>query len=288
VWDTPDNGYAEKFKHTIEPFLNVQYTSGSNDIARVIQFDGIDSAVAGTQLTYGITNRFYAKRVLRPGAPAQSSEVIDVSLTQSYYNNPDASIYDHQYQTTGLSAPSNYSPIALAVRALPSTAFNASVSAEIDSHYLKLRTISIQGQYNWSNLLQTNLQWSKKAYINGLSGFDDCRTQDPACLALGAASLDHYINPSVNIHTGDNSIGTVYNFNYDVYHSQMVSQQISFFYNSQCCGIAVQYQAYNYATGGAVLSGIAIPSDRRFYLSFSLAGLGNFSPFNGALSGTPR
>ena len=67
----------------------------------------------------------------------------------------------------------------------------------------------------------------------------------------------------------------------------MVTQQVSFFYNSQCCGIAMQYQAYNYSTGSA-LSGIPIPSDHRFYLSFSLAGLGNFSPFNGALSGTPR
>jgi len=26
----------------------------------------------------------------------------------------------------------------------------------------------------------------------------------------------------------------------------------------------------------------------RFFLSFTLAGLGNFSPFNGALSGVPR
>ncbi len=200
-------------KHTIEPFLNVQYTSGTNDIAQIIQFDGIDSAVAGAQLTYGVTNRFYAKRTPRPGAPAQSTEIIDVSLTQSYYNNPDASIYDHQYQTTGYTAPSNYSPIALSVRALPATSFNATVSAEIDSHYLKLRTISAQAQYNWSNILQTSLQWSKRAYIQGLTGFDDCRTQDPACIAAGAASLDHYISPQVNVHTGDNSVGTVHTSN---------------------------------------------------------------------------
>ena len=85
------------------------------------------------------------------------------------------------------------------------TAFNASVNAEIDSHYLKLRTISIQAQYNWSNVLQTTLQWSKKAYIQGLVGFDDCRTQDPACLPT-QATLDHYISPQVNLHTGDNSL----------------------------------------------------------------------------------
>jgi hypothetical protein len=31
-----------------------------------------------------------------------------------------------------------------------------------------------------------------------------------------------------------------------------------------------------------------VPSDHRFFLSFTLAGLGNFSPFNGAMSGVPR
>ncbi len=241
VWDTPDNGYAEKFKHTIEPFVNVMYTSGTNDIGQIIQFDGIDTAVAGTQVTYGLNNRFFAKRSQAPGAPAQSREIIDVSLTQSYYNNPDASIYDHQYQTTGLSTPTNYSPIALSVRALPTNDFNATVSAEIDSHYLELRTISVQAGYTWTNRFQTTIGWSKKAFIAaGLGRLQTTRS-----------ALDHYINTSFNAHSSDNKVGTVYNFNYDVLHSTMVQQQISVFYNSQCCGIAMQYQAYNYSTGSA-------------------------------------
>jgi hypothetical protein len=63
-----------------------------------------------------------------------------------------------------------------------------------------------------------------------------------------------------------------------------VQQRISAFYNAQCCGLAMEYQTTNYGVGG--LS--PIPSDHRFFLSFTLAGLGNFSPFNGALSGVPR
>jgi len=46
----------------------------------------------------------------------------------------------------------------------------------------------------------------------------------------------------------------------------------------------MEYQAYNYGVGSAV----PIPSDHRFFMSFTLAGLGNFSPFNGALGGVPR
>ena len=64
----------------------------------------------------------------------------------------------------------------------------------------------------------------------------------------------------------------------------MLQQRISGFYNAQCCGIAFEYQRYNF--GGYV--GLPDPADHRFFLSFTLAGLGNFSPFNGAMSGVPR
>jgi hypothetical protein len=37
-----------------------------------------------------------------------------------------------------------------------------------------------------------------------------------------------------------------------------------------------------------VTAGLPVASDHRFFLSFTLAGLGNFSPFNGAMSGVPR
>jgi hypothetical protein len=155
------------------------------------------------------------------------------------------------------------------------------VNAEFDEHYHKLRQISAQATYTWTNRLQTTEGWSKRGYIEGLTGFDDCRTNVPGCLPT---VLDQFFNASVNAHTKDNRVGTLYSFNYDVANHNMVQQQISIFYNSQCCGIAMQYQTYNY--GAQSLS--FIPADHRFFLSFTLAGLGNFSPFNGAMSGVPR
>ena len=282
VWDTPDNKYAEKFKHTVEPFLNIQRTSAIDDVTQIIQFDGTDSFVGGTQLTYGVNNRFYAKRSQAPGQPATAREILDISLTQTYYTNQTAALYDRQYQTTSsASVPSNYSPIQLSIRGMPTNELNLTASAEFDSHYYKLRTISLQGSYSWTNRVQASVMWSKKAYIPQLPDFDDCRNElIPPCVP---ALLDHYINPSLNMHTQDNRIGTVYSFNYDVLHSTMVQQQISVFYNAQCCGIAMQYQTYNFAG-----SSFPIPADHRFFLSFTLAGLGNFSPFNGAMGGTPH
>ena len=86
------------------------------------------------------------------------------------------------------------------------------------------------------------------------------------------------------MHTVNNRFGGIYSFNYDILHTKILQQRISGFYNAQCCGIAFEYQTVN----SAVRSATHRPSDHRFFMSFTLAGLGNFSPFNGALSGVPR
>jgi LPS-assembly protein len=271
IWDTPNNGYAEKFKHSIEPSLTLTKTSDIDNVGRLVYNDGTDAFVGGTQMTYAITNRFFAKRRLTPGQPGQAREIFSVDIRQSYYNNPAAASFDRQYTSTliGGAAPSNYSPISLAANAVPTSAFTGSVRAEFDSHYHKLRTISVNGTYSWTQQVQATLGWSKKALIPGLVGFDD------------PTQLDHYINGSTTVRMRDNKYGTTYSFNYDVLRSSMLQQSITGFYNAQCCGLAMQYQTYNNPYG-------ILTSDHRFFLSFTLAGLGNFSPFNGAMSGVPR
>ena len=282
VWDTPDSGYAEKFKHSIEPVMTVQRTSNIDNFNEIVKLDGVDQYIGGTQLTYGINNRFYAKRKAAPGGVAQSRDIFDIEISQSYYTNQNAAQYDTQYQTSlGQTAQTNFSPIAVNFRGLPTDTFNATLRAEIDEHYLQLRTISAQGTYMWTNRVQVTGGWSKRGYIAGLQGFDDCRTAVEGCLP---ASLDHYFNGSTTAHTKDNRVGTTYSFNYDVLHSSLLQQRITGFYNAQCCGLAIEYQTYNYGAGSTSL----VPADHRFFMSFTLAGLGNFSPFNGALSGVPR
>ena len=273
VWDTPTNGYAEKFKHTIEPVLTIDRTSAVDAFQRVVLFDGIDSYVGGARYTYGLNNRFYAKRKQAPGQPAVAREIVDVGVSQSYYTNQAQSLIDRQYQTTLLSGnqPNNFSPIALRVRAMPTNEVNATMSAEFDSRYRSLRTISAQGGYS-TPILQASLSWSKRAFIAELSDFNN------------PAFLDQSVNASTNLRTRDNKYGTQYSFTYDVLRGGFTQQSIQGFYNAQCCGLALQYQSFNYG----VNSFSPIPADHRFFLSFTLAGLGNFSPMNGALGGVPH
>jgi hypothetical protein len=50
---------------------------------------------------------------------------------------------------------------------------------------------------------------------------------------------------------------------------------------AQCCGVQVEAQIFKFPQS----SGLVIPSDRRFNVSFVLAGLGTFSNFFGAFGG---
>jgi LPS-assembly protein len=266
VWNTPDNRYAERFKHTIEPFLNVQRASSIDNYERIVQTDGVDGFVGNvTSYTYGVNNRLYAKR--RVGQTSRAEEILSVALTQSYYTNALQAQYDRQYSTGIGGPPSRFSPLALSVRATPSSSFNARLSAEFDSRKRELRTLSADGSYSWANRLQATAGWSQRYFIEGLPGFDNPN------------ALDHYLNVSTSLRTPDARFGGVYAINYDLLRSRLMQQRMSGFYNAQCCGIAFEYQTFNLSGIGA----FGIPADRRFFLSFTLAGLGNFSPFNGAM-----
>ena len=270
IFDTPNSKYAERFKHTIEPFQNISRTSGIDDFDRIVKTDGIDTIVGNAlSYNYGVNSRLYAKR--KTGTLSQAQEILTVTLSQSYYSDERSAQYDRQYatSTTG-SAPSHFSPIFLGVRVNPTRDVEARMSAEFDSKYKELRTISASGSYTWTSRLQTSASWSQKYFIEGLQGFDN------------PDYLDHYLSGAVNAHTRDNRFGGLYSFNYNILHAKLLQQRLTGFYNAQCCGVAFDYQRYNFNYVANA------PADRRFFLSFTLAGLGNFSPFSGGLSGVPR
>ena len=101
IWDTPDNGFAEKFKHSVEPYVTVARTSSIDNYANIVKIDGVDTIFGGnTSFVYGVTNRFFAKRRTAPGRPAVSSEILDVQLEQTYYTQAAAAAFDPRYASS--------------------------------------------------------------------------------------------------------------------------------------------------------------------------------------------
>ena len=73
-----------------------------------------------------------------------------------------------------------------------------------------------------------------------------------------------------------------YALTWDIGRSEILNQSVGMTYLAQCCGLQAEFQKFNYPQSGP---NFPIPSDRRFNVSFVLAGLGTFSNFFGAFGG---
>ena len=73
-------------------------------------------------------------------------------------------------------------------------------------------------------------------------------------------------------------MGGAYQFYLNATDGRLVEQRAGLFYNAQCCGVAFEYQTLN--LGANALA--SVTQDRRFNISFTLAGLGSFSNVLGA------
>jgi LPS-assembly protein len=268
IWTTPDNGYAQKFKHVIEPTLSIQRTTAVDNFDRIVVLDGTDYIVGGTRLTYGVANRLFAKK-------ETSREILSATVSQSYYTNQLAAQYDRNYQSNfnTSSAPTHYSPVALQFRGAPTDQFQGEFRTEWDPTAHTLRTLAANGSFSSSGWLQTSAGWSQRRFIPGLPNFDN------------EAGATNYVNASTNVRSTGGRVGGSYTFNYDLKRDTFLQQSFTVYLNSQCCGVAIEYQNFNY---GGSLSAYGLQQDKRFNLSFTLAGIGTFSNLFGAFGGQRR
>jgi LPS-assembly protein len=268
VWNTPDNGYAVKWKHTIEPYVTVQRVTSVDIFDQIVLNDSTDYVVGGTtKINYGVTNRLMAKR--RGGeANGSAKEIVSVQVNQTYYSNDLASKYDYNYSTSFSSADANkLSNISMSLRATPADRINTTMRLEYNPHKGGLDSLSVDGQAGVGEWLTVN------------SGFSQRRYTDSTSLV---ATLDNYVNATATLRLPSNRVGGNVTFNYDIGRSTMLNSRVIAYYNAQCCGFAIEYQKYNLSAYSTSLAN----TDTRWNFSFTLAGLGTFSNFFGALGGS--
>ena len=263
IFDTPHNGYAEKFKHTIEPLFTIsRVTNIDNNIRqRIVSNDPTDYAVGGTtNITYGLNNRLLAKR--KVGQTSQSLEVLTLTIQQSYYTNTTASQYDAGYQATPTTfVPSNFSPFQVGLHAAPTPQISADVRTQFDSRSHNMDLLSVSGNYNFGTRLRASSGWTRSF------------VEQPA-----RELVSNSLNTTVNTQTTDNRLGASYSVQYDFHNDpHVLMQSISGFYNAQCCGFTMGYIKRPIYYGGV--------TDNRFMFSITLAGLGSVSPFSGGAAG---
>jgi LPS-assembly protein len=274
VFLTPDNGYATGFKHLIEPSLTLRRTTPFEDFDRVVKLDSADYLVGGvTTLDYAITNRLLAKRPrpgATPGSPAAQGiarEILSVEMGQTYYTDPLAASIDRDYESNGgmpNRSTGTFSPLRIRATARPTDGASTTFSMEIDSKHRAIRTMRAAGSLEGERV-QVTAQWSKRLMIEDLPGFD--------------RPGDQYLGGTTTVRTAGNRLGGSYFFNIDVANRGFVQQRIVAYYNSQCCGVSFDWQSISTPLYRRH------PSDRRFGVSFTLAGIGSFSNPLGSFGG---
>ena len=267
----PQNAIADRMKHVIEPNFSVQRRTTIANQDRIPRTVGAYDIIVGgtTQMNYGLTNRLLVRKDVegqpQAGAPR---ELLNVAVRQSYYTDATASTFDNSY-SYGFAqrVPNAFSPISLTARATPTDPLAIDYRLEYDPVPVNAGAPKVLGMSlnaTWrSAIADVTGGWSRQAFASV-----DRRT-----------NANNLIQSSANLRIR-NYGGTV-TYNYDIARSTLLNQRYVAFYNAQCCGVSFEYQSFNYPDN----SNFLLPRDRRFNMSFTLAGVGSFSNFFGAFGG---
>jgi LPS-assembly protein len=259
-FQTPKNGFAESFKHEIEPRVSYSWLSPFDERNRIVQNDGIDSLATGTAtLNYGIYNRIRAK-VRQQGGAGMSREILGFSISQSYYTDARAAAVDTQYQSNTIGQFSN---VDIRVTAAPSDRWDARFSTLIDPKTWEPATYSAGGSLR-RDIAQVSARWTQ-------SRFRLLPTDDHLTMAT------HFISTDGSFKTRDGRLGGAYLFDIDVKNRSLLNQRYRISYNAQCCGFGVEYQITNIEHLNQ-----SERFRRTFNFTFTLAGIGSFSNPMGA------
>lgn len=267
----PNNAFAERLKHIIEPNFSIQRRTKIDDQDRIPRVGGAYDTVIGgtTTLTYGLANRFLVRKQAVEGAQAGSpQELLNLSIRQSYYSDPAASQFDPAYGNNQGRPPSPYSPITLSAKAVPTQPMSVDFRLDYDPRSeadVRVMGYGLNGVFR-TNMVETTAGWSKQNYAN----------------ATGTATTSaNNIQQATQLRFAGGKYGGTVSFFYDIARSMMSNHRYIAFYNAQCCGVSFEYMAYNYGAS----SNLPINKNRRFNMSFTLAGVGSFSNFFGAFGG---
>jgi LPS-assembly protein len=264
IWDLPEDSFAQRMKHVVEPALTVDFTSPIREYRRTpVLSDPSDFVVGGsTRLTYGLTNRLFTRSGGQGGRGASTREIVTVGIQQTRYSTPEASRYDGTYfSALGVGAERELSPVAMTVRVSPSGALDANARLEYDVYGGGLRAVTTGAALNGTHHGMT-LNYSRQR-------FD------------AAGPVTSFASTALRTRLLQDRLSASYSVSWDVARGYAVSHGAAAAYMAQCCGIQGEYQQFNYPAG----LGVPIPTDRRINFSFVLAGLGTFSNFFGAFGG---
>jgi len=253
IYNSPKWLGGEKVKHVIEPRVRYDFVDGIDDFNRIIRFDETDVMSNTDQVTLSIANRLFVK-----DKNGNVSEVMSWEVAQSRYFDPTfggAAIPGQRDVVAGtldldgfafLDGPRNYSPVVSTLR------FQHRVGVEWILDYDPLvKHVS-------SSTFSTDIRFSKYFFS---AGHTEVRANP--VIAPSSDQLRGTLGIGNQTRKGWNAAFSTY---YDYKRGIMDFSTIEVTYNTDCCGISVEYRRIN----------AGIRDDTQYRVAFAVANLGSF------------
>jgi len=247
--------FGDQLKHVIEPRATYKYVTGiGQDYSRFIRFDETDILSNTNELDLSLTNRIYAKR------NNTVQEIFSWELFQARYFDPTfgGALIPGQRNVllttenitpySFLVNPRNASPVISVLHANPVNRLGIEWRTDYDPQLQRLVNSTLAVDYRWSqyflslgdNLVRTNPILSVR--------------EDQIHFRAGRGDITRR-----GLNSGVDAI-------YDVRSQKFQYTTIQVTYNTDCCGLSVQYRLFN----------IGPRNESQFRVSFSVANLGSF------------
>lgn len=265
IWDTPGSGFSERMKHLIEPTFALEYVPTISNSAGIPTLTDSTDVIPGgaTRLTYGVNNRLLYRARTLDGSAGSTIQFLTLGVQQTAYLTPNASLNDTQYVSSSFRPKAvDVSDVAFNVKVTPSARFDSTTRLEynLQGEGLHVVTTGTTAQLGQSS---TTINYSRYR-------------------RRPEAKPESSLSWSTALNLLEGRARGAYALTWDIGRAGILSQTVGISYLAQCCGIQADFQKFKYPQARA---DFPIASDRRFNVSFVLAGLGTFSNFFGAFGG---
>jgi LPS-assembly protein len=270
---------SPKFKHVIEPFAAYRRIAGIDEFDRTLRVDERDVIAETNEIEYGVTNRFFVPRAMADGATPQAHELLEVTLTQKYFFDPDfggalrEGIRNQFFPLNALSGFSflserrHASPLNLRARYRPNPLVFADFRVNYDTRYNSLRDLIFGGGYI-HGILSVSSSW----YYTRLINIDESRF-DPTTLPGNQMDLSVFAgNPARGPYGG---FTLIYDLRDQTFagiarNRSLINLTTTAGWAWDCCSLQVQNITYK----------VGFRNENRVLFAFTLKGIGTFGTQN--------
>lgn len=263
------------FRHLIEPFIEYRRIAGIERFDQTLLVDERDIVAGTNQISYGISNSLLVKRRAVDGAPPQPHELLNVTISQSYYFDPTfggALREGRRNQFFPINTISGFafggvarhsSPLNLRARLRPTADLFADFRINYDGELGALRDVIVGGGIT-RGLFSLSQTW----YLTRRVQLDRLRF-DPSTLPGNQADLAAFLgNPGKGPYAG-------FNISYDLRERRfdnlprdprLINFTTSVGWAWDCCSLNIQNVTIN----------AGLRNENRILFAFTFKGIGTF------------